>query len=142
MTPVVATGIFTVASKLVDRLFPDKAAKDEAKLKLVELQMTGELAALAAETDLALGQMGINKTEAASDKLFVAGWRPSVGWICSASLAYQFVLHPFLGWAALYNGFPLPPSVDTTELMLLLGGMLGFGTLRTYEKFRGVQDKH
>lgn len=142
MTPIVASGLFSVATKLVDRLFPDKMAKDEAKLKLVEMQMNGELAALANDTELALAQMTVNKQEAASEKLFVAGWRPSVGWICSLALGYQFLLNPFLVWAALYNEIPAPPEIDTTALMTLLVGMLGLGGYRTYEKLKGVQSLH
>ncbi len=138
MNPAIVTSIFTVATKLIDRLFPDKTAADEAKLKLVELQMNGELQALLADTALAQGQMDINRTEAASDKLFVAGWRPSVGWICSLGLGYQFLAHPFLVWLAVYNGVAAPPPIDTQELMILLGGMLGFGGFRTYEKLKGV----
>jgi hypothetical protein len=142
MDPVTLSGIFSVGSKLIDRLFPDKQAKDEAKLRLVEMQMNGDLAALAADTELAKGQMEINKTEAASEKLFVAGWRPSIGWICSFGLAYQFVLHPFLAWAAMYHGVAVPPDIDMSALMTLLAGMLGLGGFRTYEKLKGVQNKH
>jgi len=142
MDPVTITGIFSVGTKLIDRLFPDKMAAEAAKLKLVELQMSGELAQLAAETELAKGQMDVNRAEAQHASTFVAGWRPSVGWICSAGLAYQFIVHPFLGWAALFNDYPLPPPIDTTELMILLGGMLGFGGFRTYEKLKGVNGRH
>ena len=142
MTPAVAAGLFSVGTKLIDRLFPDKSAADAAKLKLVELQMSGELAALAAETGLAKGQIEVNRTEAASDKLFVAGWRPSVGWICSFSLGYNFILQPFLAWVALYKEIPVPPTVDTGELMIILGGLLGIGGFRTYEKLKGVSDRH
>lgn len=142
MTPLVASGIFNVAGKLIDRLFPDKMAADAAKLKLVEMQMNGELAMLTADTELAKGQMDINRTEAASDKIFVAGWRPSVGWICSFGLGYNFILHPFLSWGALLMEAPVPPTVDTSELMVLLGGLLGLGGLRTYEKFKGVNGRH
>lgn len=138
MNPAVVTSIFSVATKLIDRLFPDKTAAEQAKLKLVEMQMSGELAVLASETDLAKGQMDINRTEAASDRLFVAGWRPSVGWICSLGLGYQFLAHPFLVWLATYNGVTVPPNIDTEQLMILLGGMLGFGGFRTYEKLKGV----
>jgi hypothetical protein len=138
MTPIALQGIFSVATKLIDRLFPDKQAADDAKLRLVEMQMNGELQALIADTELAKGQMDINRVEAASDRLFVAGWRPSVGWICSISLGYQFVAHPFLVWIALHNGVAVPPSIDTQQLMVLLGGMLGFGVFRTFEKIKGV----
>lgn len=142
MTPIIASGVFSVATKLVDRLFPDKQAKDEAKLKLVELQMSGELQAMANDTELAKAQMEVNKKEAVHENLFVAGWRPAVGWTCTTGLAYQFILHPFLSWAAVMNEVPIPPDIDMGALMTLLAGMLGLGGLRTYEKFKGVQGRH
>lgn len=142
MTPIVASGLFAVAGKLVDRLFPDKGAADQAKLQLVEMQMNGELAALAADTELAKGQMEVNRQEAAHGNLFVAGWRPSVGWICSFGLGYEFVARPFLVWASLWHEVPVPPSIDIGALMTLLAGMLGLGGLRTYEKLKGVNQNH
>jgi roadblock/LC7 domain-containing protein len=142
MTPIVASGIFSVAGKLVDRLFPDKMAQDEAKLKLVEMQLNGELAELAANTELAKAQMEVNKVEAASDHLFVAGWRPSVGWISAAALAYQFIAQPLLAWWSLTRDIPVPPGLDLGELMFLLTGMLGLGGYRTFEKLKGVNGKH
>lgn len=134
--------LLSLGAKLIDRLIPDKIAKDEAKLKLIELQMNGELAQLSADTELARGQMGINQQEAAHEKLFVAGWRPSIGWICSAGLAYQFVLAPILGWVALMYGIPVPPPIDMGTLLTLLMGMLGLGGFRTYEKLKGVNSNH
>jgi hypothetical protein len=138
MDPLTLSGIFSVATKLIDRLFPDKLAADAAKLELVKLQMNGELALLAADTELAKGQMEINKQEAAHRTVFVAGWRPSIGWICSAGLAYQFVLLPILSWVALAQGIPVPPPIELSALIPLLMGMLGLGGLRTYEKKNGI----
>jgi hypothetical protein len=131
-------GILKVAGTLIDRLFPDKHARDEAKLKLLEMELSGELAKLAVEERLATGQMEVNAAEAAHRSVFVAGWRPSVGWVCSVSVAYQFVLHPFLAWYALNQGIAVPPDIDTGALMTLLMGMLGLGAYRTFEKVKGV----
>lgn len=136
--PIVVGGILRVAGTLIDRLFPDKNARDEAKLKLLDMELSGELAKLAKEERLATGQMEVNKAEAAHRSVFVAGWRPSVGWICSGAVAYQFVLHPFLAWYAVVNTIPVPPSIDTGALMTLLMGMLGLGAYRTFEKVKGV----
>ena len=138
MDPVTLTGVFSIATKLIDRLFPDKLAADAAKLELVKLQMNGELALLAADTQLAMGQLEVNKQEAAHRTVFVAGWRPSIGWICSAGLAYQFVLLPLLSWVALAQGIPVPPPIELSALIPLLMGMLGLGGLRTYEKVNGI----
>lgn len=136
--PIMVGGILKVAGTLIDRLFPDKNARDEAKLKLLEMELSGELAKLAVEERLATGQMEVNKAEAAHRSVFVAGWRPSIGWVCSVGLAYQFVLQPFLAWYALANQFAVPPDIDTNALMTLLMGMLGLGAYRTFEKVKGV----
>lgn len=70
--------LFDFAGKVVDKLFPNAVDAANAKIELFKLQQSGELARLAAETDLAKGQIDVNKIEAASTSVFVAGWRPAV----------------------------------------------------------------
>lgn len=78
------------------------------------------------------GQLEVNKVEAASDSVFVAGWRPAVGWICAIALAYSTMLIPLLGiWFTV-------PTLDTNLLRTVLLGMLGMGGLRTIEKLNKV----
>ena len=122
-----------VIGKVLDRVIPDKGAAAEAKLKLLELQQTGELAHLAAETELAKGQLEINKAEAANPNLFVSGWRPCVGWVCCLALAYQFFIRP----ALVTFGKPAP-DLPMGDLITILLGLLGLGTLRTVEKIKKV----
>lgn len=82
--------------------------------------------------ELAKGQLEVNKTEAAHKSLFVAGWRPAIGWICGLALMYSTILSPILGiW------FAVPP-VDSSLLTTVLMGMLGLGGLRTFEKTKSV----
>lgn len=132
-------GLFNLGAKLVDRLFPDPATADAAKLELVKMQQTGDLALLAANTGLAKGQQEINKVEAASDSLFVSGWRPFIGWTCGAAFAYKFVLAPAGAFAMAAFGHPIDlPVLDFTEMSTILLGMLGLGAMRTAEKIRGV----
>ena len=124
---------------VLDKVLPDPQAKAEAQLKMLEMAQKGELAALDADMKLALGQLEVNKVEAGTD-LFRGGWRPAVGWLCAAGLAYQFLAQPLLPWiVGLFGGFvaPLPP-IDNETLMTLLAGMLGLGGLRTYEKIKKV----
>ena len=128
-----------VGSKLIDRLFPDPLARAAAQQKLLELQQTGELAQLAAETDLAKGQQEVNKAEAASGNLFIAGWRPFIGWTCGAAFAYHFVIQPLLAFTLAAAGHPITlPSFDMSTLSTVLMGMLGLGGLRTVEKIKDV----
>jgi hypothetical protein len=130
--PVIAIpAILDIGSKLIDRLFPDHEKKAAAQVELLKLQQSGELAQI-------MGQLEINKAEAASSSMFVAGWRPAIGWICASALAYQFVVRPLALFVAAWLGHPLPdpPALDET-LWQLLFGMLGLGGLRTYEKIKG-----
>lgn len=135
MDPIIGGGLLKLGGALIDRLFPDKEARDRAKLALFELEQRGELAHLEAETKLALGQIEVNKVEAQAGP-YRGGWRPFIGWTCGAGLAYQFVLHPLLGWAAAWQEVPLPPSLNIDELIALLFGMLGLGAYRSWEKVR------
>ena len=87
-------------------------------------------------------QSDINKIEAASPTLFNSGWRPSVGWVCSAAFAIQFVIGPLATWAASLTGHHIVfPQMDMETLMPLLFGMLGLGGFRTFEKLKGVAAK-
>ena len=122
-----------IISPLIDRI-PDPNERERAK-EQIEGQM------LAAMTSLVQGQLEINKQEAQHKSLFVAGWRPSVGWVCSLALAWNFIFQPLLSWVFFSYGLDLAeaPRLDTGELTTVLLGMLGLGGLRTYEKRLGVQ---
>ena len=134
MWPVIAS----ILPDLLDRVLPDPAQANEAKLRVLELAQKGELAAMDADMRLALGQMEINKAEASTD-LFRGGWRPACGWVCAAGLAYTFLLRPVLPWVAGLFGANVDamPNIDTDTLMVLLTGMLGLGGLRTVERIKG-----
>ena len=84
-------------------------------------------------------QVELNKVEAAHRSVFVAGWRPFIGWVCGAGLAYTFLGHPLLEWAAALWARPelKPPVLMTDYLMELVVALLGLGTLRTVEKLGG-----
>lgn len=125
---------------LLDKILPDASQKEAAKLKVLEMAQTGELAALDADVKMALGQMEINKAEATTD-LYRGGWRPGVGWTCVAGLVYQFLLMPILPWIATVAGWNVPPlpAIDNETLMVLLTGMLGLGGLRSFEKVKGIK---
>ena len=118
-------------------------AKDIGSLATgkVSPEKVAELQARALELEAASmnAQAEINKVEAASSSLFVAGWRPAVGWICAAGLFYGTIGKPFIEFIAQifgYNGaFPV---IDGKALETTLYGMLGFGTMRTFEKIKGA----
>lgn len=139
MNPLLLTGIFDVGTKLIDRLFPNQADKDKAKLELLTLQQNGELTVLENEVQLALGQIAVNKAEAESTDPFRAGWRPFIGWVCGLGLAFQFVVRPLANWTiAIQGSTTFLPGLELETLMTLLFGMLGLGAYRTVEKTKGL----
>jgi hypothetical protein len=124
-----------LGNTLITRIFPDPAQAANAKLELLKLQQSGDLATMTAQTD-------INKEEAKSSSLFVSGWRPAIGWVCALALAYQYLLRPLGGTIASIAGVTIPPLPGLDDnLWQLMMGMLGMGGLRTFEKLQGVASK-
>jgi hypothetical protein len=123
--------IGSAAQKLLD-LIPDPGARAKAA---EEYQRAVLDIAAKAEAD----QREINRTEAGSSSLFVAGWRPGIGWVCALALAFQYLVRPLAAWAAgvWWPGMPPLPGLDDS-LWQLMFGMLGLGGLRTLEKTKGV----
>lgn len=131
--------LIPVFSQLLDKILPDKGAADAAKLEMIKLAQQGELAQINADVSIATAQSDINKVEAASTRLFVAGWRPFVGWICGLAVGFKFIGGPVLFMVAQALGHPVDlPVIETSELWPLLLGMLGLGGLRTVEKVKGA----
>jgi hypothetical protein len=123
-----------LGNTLINKIFPDPAQADQAKLELLKLQQSGDLAIMTAQTD-------INKVEASSSSLFVSGWRPAIGWVCALALAYQYLLKPLLmGFLPMFDITLALPGLDD-NLWQLMMGMLGMGGLRTFEKVQGVASK-
>lgn len=106
----------------------------ELEVKMKELQNV--IPTLLSEVDKA--QAGVNTEEAKSTSIFKSGWRPTVGWICTFALAYHYILMPFIIFiiGLFMTDLPKAPELDIGELLTLLFGLLGLGTLRTVEKFK------
>ncbi len=116
---------------LIDDLFTSDEERAEAKVKLLQMEQNGELA-----------QIAVNMQEAKSENVFISGWRPAVGWTCTAAFAYAFVLQPFAAFIALVSGMDpvllaALPDLDLGSMLPVLFGMLGLGTLRSVEKIKG-----
>jgi|TARA_R110000796_G_C14232722_1_gene396200 hypothetical protein len=112
-------------SGLLDKFIEDK---DKKNALAHEISTMAERHA----QELAKGQLEVNKTEAAHKSLFVAGWRPAIGWICGFALAYSTILAPIISiWFTV-------PAVDSSLLTTVLMGMLGLGAMRTVEKTKSV----
>jgi hypothetical protein len=130
--------VFDFGSKVIDKIFPDKDAADRAKVEMMKLQQQGAFKELELQFENAKQQLEVNKAEAASQSTFVAGWRPFIGWVCGFALAYNYILMPSIVWimVSLYPAGDIPamPTLNMTELMTLLFGMLGLGALRSFDK--------
>lgn len=125
------TALTPLLADLLDKI-PDPDAKAKAaasaNAQLVALLQAGDSA-----------QLQVNAAEAANPSLFVAGWRPAVGWVCVLGLFVQTVGYPLMGWGlSLWSPGTSMPQIDTDTLMGLLVPMLGLGAYRTFEKVKGV----
>ena len=122
-------------SKLLDKVIPDA---DE------RYRLANEISTLATRQahEIAKAQIEVNKEEAQSHSMFVAGWRPFCGWVCTLGLATNFLFIPVCNFVLTITESPITvPPLDLSEMMPVLLGMLGLGGLRTYEKTKDVARK-
>jgi hypothetical protein len=117
-----AVAPITAVGSVLDNLF----TSEDEKLTHEEVRMR-----LALQPDMA--QIELNKIEAGHRSIFVAGWRPFIGWVCGIGLANTFLVNPWLQWVSGKAGPELPHEV----MMELVFALLGLGTLRTIDKIRG-----
>jgi len=134
------SALFDLGKTAIDKIWPDPSKRAEELYKLEKLKQEGDLAKLQAEVSLMLGQIEINKTEAQHPSVFVAGWRPAVGWVGASAFAYSTIIEPFMRFVATVNGYDGEfPKLDDNLTMQILFGLLGLGALRSYEKAKEVQ---
>ena len=120
-------------SKILDKAIPDQDLKRK---------LSHEIATMSEKhaQQLALAQIEVNAAEAASGSLFKGGWRPFVGWVCGVAFCYHFILQPVIIFIVAIIGVNIPdlPDFQMNTLLTVLGGLLGIGGLRTYEKQKGL----
>jgi hypothetical protein len=128
-------GAGSLAKDLRSAITGDISAEKKAEL---------ELKAKEIESQILKAQNEVNREEAKSKKLFVAGWRPFIGWVGGVTLAFHYVLRPLIQWGMeVWGGEILElPMMDLSGMYPIILGMLGLGVYRTAEKVKGVQDKH
>lgn len=131
MNPLFIAPILELGKGLLDRWFPDPAEKAKAEAQFMQMLQEQELKKV-------IAQLEVNAKEAASPHMFVAGWRPAVGWCCAIGFLWATIGQPVFAWFALAKGWPAPPAIDTEVLLYVLGGMLGLGGLRSVEKIKGA----
>lgn len=139
--------ILELGKSAIDKIWPDPIKRAEEMRKLQELYQQGDIAVLNAHVKLMMGQLEVNKAEANSSSMFVAGWRPFIGWAGGFALAYAGVIYPLLTWVwATLQAFEIvpkefmpPPLIEVGILGTIVTGMLGLGSMRTFEKTKSVQ---
>jgi hypothetical protein len=128
--------IATAVGGIVNKFLPDKSQEEKDAL-------TRELAQLQFDQAVIQSQTDTNKAEASNQSVFVAGWRPFVGWVCGCAFAWAFVVGPLVSYAARLLGATVElPVLDLSQLSPVLMGMLGLGAMRTVEKVNGIRAGH
>jgi hypothetical protein len=123
----------------VGKVAGDLVTTEKEKMEL-------ELRAKELDQAIDLSQIEVNKVEAQHSSVFVAGWRPAIGWVGVAAMAYQFLLYPLLLWGWTYfqgmgwipTELNAPPVLEADQLWVILSGILGIAGMRSFEKTKGV----
>jgi len=121
-------------SGLLDKVIEDKDQKAQLAHEIATMSDNHAQQAL-------MGQLEINKAEAASGSIFKGGWRPFIGWVCGVAFAYHFVLQPLIVFGVTASGVDIPelPEFDMGSLMTVMMGMLGLGGMRSIEKLKKIE---
>ncbi|MBL0691901.1 MAG: hypothetical protein JJV97_06180 [SAR324 cluster bacterium] len=130
-------GALGEASKVIDGFVTTSDEKHEFKIELMQAANAHQLAMAKLVAQNSLSQINTNQTEAKHANLFVAGWRPAVGWLAVITFGYSTLIYPFLVLI-----WPNLPAVSSDILLNLLFGLLGLGGMRTYEKLKNVTQRH
>lgn len=125
-------------SGILRRILPEKVSEETA----LKINHELSLALLNNELQPMLAQLNVNAKEAEHDNVFVAGWRPFIGWVCGAAFAYTFIVQPMAVFVIVVAKWSTPPlpTLDMMPMLTVLGGMLGLGAFRSYEKVKGATD--
>lgn len=134
------TAALDLGGKIIERVFPNPTDAAAAKLELIKLQQSGDLAQLTAETEITKAQLAVNQAEASSADPFTSRARPFILWTCGVAMGYVSIVDPLARFVAIvgfgYTGeFPV---IDTTITLQVLLGLLGLGSMRSVEKIKGV----
>jgi len=121
-------GALATISKVVDELHTSEEEKLDKKILMQRLQQK-----------LAEKQLDVNAKEASHRSVFVAGWRPAIGWCGAMALFFAFILSPCIEWYAKFSGIDIvPPAIETGPLLAIVTSMLGVAGMRSFEKAKGI----
>ena len=121
-------GALATISKVVDELHTSEEEKLDKKILMQRLQQK-----------LAEKQLDVNAKEASHRSVFVAGWRPAIGWCGALALFFAFILSPCIEWYAKFSGMDIvPPAIETGPLLAIVTSMLGVAGMRSFGKAKGI----
>jgi hypothetical protein len=121
-------GALKTIAKVVDDLHTSEGEKLDKKILMQRIQQK-----------LAEKQLDVNAKEAGHRSIFVAGWRPFIGWCGGLALFFEFILSPCIEWYAKFAGMDIvAPSIETGPLLAVVTSMLGVASLRSFEKAKGL----
>ena len=133
MIQALLPSILPTVTNVIGRFLPEDKEKRAAAEREIEKQLATHLA----QIDIA--QLEINKQEAAHRNIFVAGWRPFIGWSCGFAMCYAYIIQPITVFILAQTGNLVDlPTLDLSEMMPVLLGMLGLGGLRSFEKYKKI----
>ena len=125
--------LLPAVTDVIGRFLPEDKEKRAAAEREIEKQLATHLAKI----DLA--QLEINKQEAAHRNIFVSGWRPFIGWSCGIAMCFAYIIQPITIFVLAQTGNLVSlPTLDLSEMMPVLLGMLGLGGLRSFEKYKKI----
>jgi len=136
---ILGTSLADAVGKIISLFKVDPTVALSKQIEIQELQLNLQAQIQNKLQDAISAQIEVNKQEAASSSLFVASWRPFIGWVCGCAFAWVFVLQPLGIFFLAIAGHKVDlPTLDLGQMMPILVGMLGLGTMRTYEKVKQV----
>jgi hypothetical protein len=125
-----ASGLATsLRSALTGELPPDLREKiKSALIQLDKIQLEGAIS--------------IQKAALATGSLFLAGWRPFLGWVCGISIAINFAILAVANVLSIWGIQMTLTQIGLSEAITLIVTLLGLGGMRSYEKRHKVNNDH
>jgi hypothetical protein len=134
------TAALDIGKILIEKIWPNPADQAREIRLLNKLAQKGNLAELQAHTAILTAQIKVNEVSASHPSIFVSGARPAAIWAGVFSMSWAGIIHPLLTWVWAFAEMTgdAPPLIESTALSAIVTGLLGVGTMRSYEKHKGV----
>jgi len=149
LASILSGGLIESVGKIADDLITSDEERLEKENEMLKANLHYSLEDKKLDTKLMTSQIEVNKIEAGHSNIFIAGWRPAIGWIGAVALGYQFIIYPFLIWIWTFlqsqevipKEVSYPPVLDIGALWTIVSGMLGIGVMRSFDKTKNIDTK-